>query len=276
MKTLLVLLCLCGTAVQAAATNQSDRAWAVYQIFERSCVECHGGHKKPKGEFGHVLDLQRVSNDDYYVIKGQPEESELYLLLVDEDPDYLMPPADSDVPGLSSNEIQTVYDWVLHGAGLGTEASTNATASAASSNDEPVESLSVQTIIGNLHPLLVHFPIGLLLAGVMVSFLKRDHSQAISWCIVLGALGAVGSAITGWIHAETAGYSPETLFNHRWLGVTCAVLAIGAVYTHCIMQPETRRQHLISFAMLLMLTMVVGLAGHTGGVLIYGEGFPFR
>lgn len=86
----------------------------VLDIFDRRCSECHGADlKKPKGHFGYVLDLPRLAADPLYVIPGEPQESELYLLLISPDPDDRMPPPDSEHSGtMTAAEIATIEAWI--------------------------------------------------------------------------------------------------------------------------------------------------------------------
>jgi hypothetical protein len=72
----------------ADVSNPQD----VLSIFERSCENCHDStkRKKPKGGFGHVLDLDRLASEGEYVIPGKPEESALFIVLIDQDPDIRM------------------------------------------------------------------------------------------------------------------------------------------------------------------------------------------
>src|SRR5688572_4499914 len=89
--------------------------------------------------------------------------------------------------------------------------------------------------LGRLHPLLVHFPIALLLAA-LVAELRRPRatgpseagpSEAGGYCLALGTLGALLAALTGWLFAahDPPGM-PGMLFWHRWTGVATAAAAL--------------------------------------------------
>lgn len=53
-----------------------------------------------------------------------------------------------------------------------------------------------------IHPIIVHFPIALLIVGVLLDFLalflRRTHLvEAASWCLVFGALGLLAAELSG-------------------------------------------------------------------------------
>ena len=65
-------------------------------------------------------------------------------------------------------------------------------------------------LVGRLHPLLVHFPIGLVLAAAAVEgwrWWRRDRglSEFTSVAMLLAALAAIGAVATGWINAWQEG-----------------------------------------------------------------------
>ena len=140
----------------------------------------------------------------------------------------------------------------------------------------------VQMSAGRLHPLLVHFPIALLVVAGTVEFTRwvfrrKEPSPLVFGCLVFGALGAAAAAGSGWLYAlhEHPGRSVEELVEwHRWTGVVTASAALL-----CIPVALARRQAeggFVVFAYRFLFTVAVvgaGGAGHLGGDLMYGEGF---
>lgn len=87
-----VALCFFAVVPSAMADGAGEQilgraiADEVREIFRANCVECHGADVlEPKGEFGYVLDLGRVAADSAKVVPGRPDDSELYLLIRDEE-----------------------------------------------------------------------------------------------------------------------------------------------------------------------------------------------
>ena len=257
----------------------------VYQIFTAKCAECHGGHrKKPKGSFGFVLDLERLGNDEYYVTKGDPEDSELYRLLITDSEDELMPPVDGDVAAMTEAEIQAVHDWIKMGAGIGVAAPAQSAPVESDTKQVEVEdneSGGLLAFIGHMHPLLVHFPIALLLVAglceVLSCFRSRESFRfAVTVCIVIATVSAIFSSMTGWINAGVEGFADATVFTHRWSGIVLSVLCVGLIALDVMRRKEVGAlSHKLFCVLLFICVFLVALVGHTGGELVYGEGYFF-
>jgi uncharacterized membrane protein/mono/diheme cytochrome c family protein len=250
----------------------------VHAIFKAKCVECHGPDvAEPKGDFGFVLDLERVGKDEELVIAGNPEDSELYFQVEVGD----MPPPNSKYGSLSPDELAIVGAWIMIGA-PGLPADVQAEADA-----EPVVAIvdtrpfgkRLLDYLGRFHPATVHFPIALLIVAAVGEWLgilcKRPRwRDAACDCLVLGAVAAVAAAPLGWFNAMFAGYSgssADTLLLHRWFGVgtaawavmTAAIVVIGRVRQSNAM----RRWGAIA---ILIGAIVVSITGHLGGKLTHG------
>lgn len=91
-------------------------------------------------------------------------------------------------------------------------------------------------LFGRLHPLVVHFPIALIVLAAAVEAarcFRPDPSLArlTVLLLALGAIGALAAAGTGWIFAYESRPEPAlraTLEWHRWLGIATAALSIVA------------------------------------------------
>jgi uncharacterized membrane protein/mono/diheme cytochrome c family protein len=256
------------------------------RVFERSCAECHDRAKraKPKGGFGHVLDLARLAADDDYVVPGRPDQSELHLLLVTDDEDLLMPPRDSDAPPLSAAEIKLVSDWILAlAAPPAAELPPAAPPPTLAGPPPPRAAVSARKVFARLHPMLVHFPVALLIvaAGVeLLGFVRRRPGagdSAVGVCLAVAALGAPLSALTGWLLAPAEGYSDATVWAHRWLGVAVTVLSpiLWALHRRCVRTGTPGARRLV-LALLLLAALLVAIVGHTGGEITRGAGYPFN
>jgi uncharacterized membrane protein len=126
--------------------------------------------------------------------------------------------------------------------------------------------------IGRLHPLLVHLPIGfiLLLAAMEALALQRrfKHVASASGTIIALTLPAVIlSAACGWLLSWSGGYDEQTLWWHKWLGVslTPAVLILAILHWRGRMKPY--RVWLAATVALLVAT------GHFGGSLTHGSDY---
>jgi uncharacterized membrane protein len=135
------------------------------------------------------------------------------------------------------------------------------------------------SFIGKFHPLLVHFPIALVLAaaaaelGVIATLRPAWRTVAVTNIRAGAALGAV-TAITGWLFASSQGVDPTmSLEWHRWLGMAGAVGAIGAALLSWRLDASSRRAAFGYRVTLFVTALLVVITGHLGGTLVWGRGF---
>ncbi|MBX3257597.1 MAG: hypothetical protein KF862_25950 [Chitinophagaceae bacterium] len=137
--------------------------------------------------------------------------------------------------------------------------------------------LSVAEFLGRFHPVLVHLPIGILLLGVLMHWLSRKESfhnlrPAIAITLLLGALSAVFSCVSGWFLANGGEYDIDVLNRHKWLGIAVAVIAIVyyLLYTGKI---SFKTPAMVPYVVSLLLFLLITATGHLGGTLTHGEGY---
>ncbi|MBK9383647.1 MAG: hypothetical protein IPN34_02315 [Planctomycetes bacterium] len=281
---------------EAQTTSSGDdgarAALAVRALFEQRCNDCHGAQlRKPKGKFGYVLDLARVAANPEYLVAGKPDESEIFLTCESGE----MPPEDEreKYPQLTPAELAVISQWIALGApglpaspsqetsGTGSEVgggvSSGSVSSGSASSSKPTEPLSPQQYAGHSHPVLVHFPIALLLAALFAELLylvsrSPGMAGASAFCAILGFLGAAASCASGWIFADLEGYrdTHAVMFVHRWGGIAATVLSALAVLL-LLRARKSEGSRLPYLLVLLLCAGAVSLVGHYGGVLVYGE-----
>ncbi|PXA05088.1 hypothetical protein DDZ13_03750 [Coraliomargarita sinensis] len=303
-------------------------------ILKASCAECHDGtaRRRDKGDFDHVLDVPRMIEGEYFLVPGDPMFSEIYAVMIDEDPDLRMPPPDNtDVHQPSEKEIRVVHDWIValgltdtseaavggvedaprkdiplastslaNGAGEDaqpqlseaiTEAANTIEAIAtkegnhASASDPAVTirepaGIEPATLLGRMHPLFVHFPVALLpmagLIGLTGLILKRYEPwlPAIRWSLWLSALLSLLSVASGWIQSDLEGYTDGTVFLHRWSAVSLTVVTwLLLMIVEFSERKGTLRWRQMAVVLMLLAALLVALVGHSGGELVYGEGY---
>lgn len=127
-------------------------------------------------------------------------------------------------------------------------------------------------LFGRLHPLFVHFPIGLLCVVLILEILDwrgksgrlRDGIRILVW---IGAGSSVLAVIFGWLLASEGEYSGDSLEIHRWAGIATMVLSIITAFS--------LRTNLFGiYRSLLFLTVFgVSFAGHYGAMLTHGDDY---
>lgn len=133
-------------------------------------------------------------------------------------------------------------------------------------------------LIGKLHPMLVHFPIGLIFAAAAAELIAihtgRPAWRAIAVANVRGAaaMGAI-TVVAGWALASAPFIEPSRLLTwHRWTGVAAAAVAIGAALS-TRSPAQSRRAVLVYRTALFGAAALVAAAGHLGGALVWGADF---
>jgi uncharacterized membrane protein len=134
-------------------------------------------------------------------------------------------------------------------------------------------------LIGKLHPLLVHFPIALVLAAAGAEIIAI-RTQQVSWRAIAVAnvrMGAAMGALTliaGWVLA-TAPFVEATpsLQWHRWTGVTAVAATIGAALASRRSHVQSRRSLVVYRGALFGAAALVAIAGHLGAALVWGTEF---
>lgn len=134
-------------------------------------------------------------------------------------------------------------------------------------------------LVGRLHPLIVHFPIALIVvAAVLELFTFRKFNSKIRPGIfmlaVIGAVSALLAAPMGWLLASHEGTSGEILELHKWIGIGTAVLSVILLAFLPFGKRELKAFQIKGFRLTLFVTAIgVSLAGHFGGALTHGENF---
>jgi uncharacterized membrane protein/mono/diheme cytochrome c family protein len=130
--------------------------------------------------------------------------------------------------------------------------------------------------LGRLHPLMVHFPIGLLILALifeLVSWRKKDKSfqSGTNIVLIIGAASAVLSCCFGLLLKSQDDYNSDTLTIHQWTGIATAVLAFGALYFFKRSYKQNEATLLNVYRSFLIFSVVgVTLAGHYGASLTHG------
>ena len=249
----------------------------VRPIFESSCLECHGPKEAKEGF--------RVDEKDTllsYIEPGDLDASSLWTdYLVTSDADMKMPPTAHDKP-LTGAQLATIKLWIEEGAKWAEV--PVATAAVVAPVVTKTKFQRVTKFLGLFHPAAVHFPVALILIScffVICSFVYRDAFEGAAFhCLWIGALSACASSTLGWFFAESQGYGASASFDfgsaierHRWTAILLSGLSLAMIPVAIAARrkPEHRGRRILWLAGAGLLSILVSIAGHQGGEMVFGE-----
>ena len=138
------------------------------------------------------------------------------------------------------------------------------------------------SLVGRFHPLLVHFPIALVLAAAGAE-LGASLTRRASWRTVAvvnlraGAAMTVLTMIAGLVLA-TASFVEATpsLTLHKWTGLIAAVVTVAAALASRRAELEAPSSVMVYRSALFAAAALVALAAHLGAALVWGPDFLTR
>jgi uncharacterized membrane protein len=131
--------------------------------------------------------------------------------------------------------------------------------------------------VGRLHPLILHFPIVILVMAVVFECfrfnerLKKEklYHDFTTYLWLIGSLSAGIAAVMGIFLSKEPGYEGSTLQWHKWFGI--AVVIIASFIAWC----RNRKWYNTKISRFVAVVSIVCLAvaGHFGANLTHGENF---
>lgn len=108
----------CSVLLEADCRGESLLSFGrdIRPILSNNCYACHGPDKstrKPK-KTPLRLDLEKEAHAEF-IVPGEPEGSEVYLRIITDDDDDVMPPSDS-IKKLTQKEKDLIRRWIKSGA----------------------------------------------------------------------------------------------------------------------------------------------------------------
>lgn len=134
----------------------------------------------------------------------------------------------------------------------------------------------LKQLLGRLHPLIVHLPIGFILLGLLLKYYDRkrlEHQKVIPLIFFWGGISAVLACITGYLQYLGEGYAFETVKWHLWSGIATALFSF-------LMYAKLKGFKSVDFlaktpALLLpiLFLVLISFTGHQGGNITHGENY---
>lgn len=131
--------------------------------------------------------------------------------------------------------------------------------------------------IGRMHPLILHFPIVILLLAMLLEFFRFKPEYAgntfyrnfLQGLLLIGALFAAVTVIMGLFLSQEEGYKGATLAYHKWTG---AGIFFFASVMYWVRNAGWYRSATAKAGSLLVVVALI-LTGHYGAALTHGSNF---
>lgn len=126
-------------------------------------------------------------------------------------------------------------------------------------------------VIGRMHPLLLHFPLVLIiLYALLVVFIREENSRKLaSSLLLIAALTSVITAIMGLFLSKEEGYDADALWWHKWGGVAISLFSLFWYW----LQNKVQARRLITIVTSVAALFLIIVTGHLGASITHGEGF---
>lgn len=130
----------------------------------------------------------------------------------------------------------------------------------------------------NVHPLVIHFPIGLLMGAALFYFAawvfkKDDFAKTGFWVLLLGALSLAVAVGTG-LYAEQGvmvhlSVREKLLLPHKQFMISTAVLCAIVTVWALIQRPFPKKGRILFLGLLFAMIVVMTIGADYGGRLVY-------
>ncbi len=130
----------------------------------------------------------------------------------------------------------------------------------------------------NIHPLVIHFPIGLLMGAALFyfaawAFKKDEFAKTGFWVLLLGTLSLAVAVGTG-LYAEdgvmvTLDVRQKLLLPHKQFMIATAVLCAIVTVWALIQRPFPNKGRILFLALLFAMVMTMTVGADFGGRLVY-------
>lgn len=130
----------------------------------------------------------------------------------------------------------------------------------------------------HIHPILVHFPIALILLGFLADilsiYLKKENSldKTSFYLLITGTIGAFFAWLSGNLFAaHVSGAAHDIKETHETFAMITLILLLitGIIRIYIIKKNEIKWLKKISFITYVLSAISVAITGYLGGILVY-------
>ncbi|MBL7700157.1 MAG: hypothetical protein JNK79_18465 [Chitinophagaceae bacterium] len=130
--------------------------------------------------------------------------------------------------------------------------------------------------VGRFHPVILHFPIVLIILALILELLRRRNilkaDYVVTIILVAAALSTVVAIASGFLLFSSGDYTGRLLQQHFWIGVitgACILVTVGFYFVY----RSFPKLYMLYFVALLMSNAAVAYTSHLGGSLTHGEDY---
>jgi len=129
--------------------------------------------------------------------------------------------------------------------------------------------------VGKFHPLVIHLPIGILTLFIVLGFIiprkqLQESYKIIGLIILVSALSATFSCISGFVLSRSGEYEVVLTANHRNMGIALMLINWIVFFTF---KKLLKSQRWIYNSTLILIALVTIITGHLGGSITHGSDF---
>ncbi|MBC8767706.1 DUF1553 domain-containing protein [Arenibacter sp. BSSL-BM3] len=133
-------------------------------------------------------------------------------------------------------------------------------------------------LLGRFHPLLVHFPVGLLVVAFVFELFtiggkRQGLRDGIYWMLIVGAATAIIAALMGWLLSTYDDYTGDLVSYHQYTGMATAFFAVVTLLLlRNVVNKKLHDYRIYRFGLFLTVLFLT-IAGHLGASLTHGEDY---
>jgi uncharacterized membrane protein len=131
-------------------------------------------------------------------------------------------------------------------------------------------------VLGRMHPLILHFPIVLVLIYFVIVLIvpkkitsEKWYIELTEWILIFAALTAVLTALMGMLLSKEGGYDADSITSHKYFGTIASFILFIIYFSRNFL-----KQQQVAFKLSAACSVfIIVWAGHLGGDITHGENF---
>src|SRR6056297_458521 len=134
----------------------------------------------------------------------------------------------------------------------------------------------LKQLLGRLHPLIVHLPIGFIILGLLLQWYdhkQKEFQKVIALIYRWAGISAVFACITGYLQYLGEGYAFDTIKWHLWAGIATALFSflMYAKVADIKAMDTFKKIPVVGFS--IAFFMLLSYTGHKGGNITHGDDY---